>query len=387
MGAYKFCTCMERIINSLNQGIKKATIIALVSVFFLAACKTLKNEAEPVQLSNEALQLSVNPNGGAITNITLASMEINFLNWSLRPEQMPENNQEGAPFQGHFLCYGRWGAPTEGEINAGVPHNGHHNNLEWSWESENNHLKMEVYSPLDQARIHRSIILHENFPLFYVKESFEHVSSTGRLSNIVQHVTLGPPFLTDSLRIFSNCTLGFLQELSWPEPQLYEYSWPLGEDNEANQFDLSIFQGNRNFVSTHIIEDSIGWVIAVDPVSNSFLGYIWEMEDYPWINFWNYNQDGVPHAYGMEFGTTGIGRSYQDLLSTNTGFHGRQSYYFMDAGEKIQKEYCGFAGRIPEHYPQFENIRIDSFITIIFKKPIIKDYFTIEYDLYSIIDN
>ncbi len=300
--------------------------------------------AEKIRTGNSVLGMEINPLGGAVTALWLREDSVNFLGWALEEDDMPENNREGAPFAGHFLCYGRWGAPSEGEMRKGMPHNGHHNNLIWEVETGEETV-MRVSSVRDRVEIERRIRFSGEDPLFEVKESFSHDSDLGRLCNVVQHVTLGPPFLSARTLIFSNCRQGFLQEASLPDPQEHSYEWPMAKDVEGNAIDLRVFDTTHNYVSTHIFEDSTGWVLAWDPLSGSFTGYTWKIAEYPWINIWNQNRGGQPFAKGLEFGTTGIGLPYDELVEKHRSFYGRNSYFFFDAGETKTYTYQGFAGK------------------------------------------
>lgn len=367
----------------------KSSFYILLVFLVSTSCNVENKNQQHISLENEVFELKINPQGGAFSYISPRDSEMNFLSWKLEQDQMPQNNRLGAPFQGHFLCYGRWGAPTEGEIEAGIPHNGDHNNRIWEVEksADTRSLTMKVKAKKDQVDIVREIFLSEEQALFKVRETFEHRSAIGRLCNIVQHVTLGPPFLNSSLQIFSNCEQGFLQANSFPDPTSNEYTWPEAKDENGSSFDLRKFQSRRNFVSTHIINDSYGWVLAIDSLSKYYIGYVWKTEDYPWVNFWNHNKESRPVAYGMEFGTTGIGRPYPELVENNVFFHGRNSYFFMDAGQKISKEYFGFTGMLKDSNFVVEDIKFDSLITIIFKSSEKKAFYSVNYRLDNLIDN
>ncbi len=367
----------------------KQAIAILFVLLFLQACKNNPTAIDRIVLDNESFSIAVDPFGGAVSEMFLKEDSLNFLSWKLSQDQMPANNSEGAAFKGHFLCYGRWGAPTEGEIEAGIPHNGHHNNLLWEWNVSGGgkKLSMEVRSEKEKFLISRSIQLDEHQPLFHFTERFIHTAAIGRLCNIVQHITLGPPFLNPESRFFSNCSRGFLQVNSYPDPSESEYLWPEAKDPEGNSFDLTHFQTDRNFVSTHIFDEPKGWVIAIDPLSASYLGYIWDSEHYPWINFWNHNQDNSPAAFGMEFGTTGVGRPYPELVAADASFHQRRSFFFLDAGEEVKKEFTGFSGKLKSGYTEVESIKIDSFITIIFKNESLNERYSDKYDIRSLIGN
>lgn len=304
-------------------------------------------EASPtLLLENESISLTLQSLGGAISACSHKERPVNPLSWALTPEQMPANNRAGAAFRGHFLCLGRWGSPTAGEIAAGVPHNGDHNNRLWRVATkEKNHLRMVVDASADQFHIERDIRLEPQAPVFHVVERVYHTGTVGRLSNIVQHPTLGPPFLDADTRINSNAGPGFLQRMSYPDPASYAYRWPAGiRDSARRPLDLRRSDGEVNYVSTHVFDDSVqyGWITAYSPKHQLVYGFIWKTADYPWLNVWHYTQEGQPVAKGLEFGTAGIGRSYQELLSVDCRFYGYPSWEYHDAGEMKEKRYSCF---------------------------------------------
>jgi hypothetical protein len=328
--AWWSCQPSNNVSNSQN-GISEQVIITTDSL---------------ILLKNNQLQVTINQYGGHFTGLELQSNPINPLTWGLSEEQMPANNQKGAPFQGHFLCLGRWGGPSEGEIAAGIPHNGEQSNSLWRIESlEDIEVQMKNDAPLDGLSVWRTVRLLDQQPAFLVKEVFANTHSLGRVSNVVQHVTIGPPFLSSETLFNTNAKKGFNQKFSYPDPHAYAYEWPFAiidtTDNQTN--DLRNNQVPDNFVSTHLFDptDKYGWVSAYDPKSGNLLAYVWKLSEYPWINIWSHFENGKAHAKGLEFGTTGIGRPYASLLETDTRFHGINSWEYLDAGEEKEKTYLG----------------------------------------------
>ena len=306
-----------------------------------------KPESTHLHLENMHAGVVIDQYGGAYINFYLKNDSINPFTWSLKSEQMPENNKGGAPFQGHFLCLGRWGAPTPGEMEMGVPHNGEATNSMWTVEDiSSKRLVMAYESTIDDMDIVREVGLIGNEALFKVTERVRNTNTVGRLNNIVQHVTIGPPFLSQSTLVYTNAGPGFFQDHSYPNPHRWEYEWPNAKDSLGNEYNLQHSDIDHNYVSTHLIEDSVGWIAAWNPERMLLLGYVWQKKDYPWVNVWNHMNDGKPVAKGLEFGTTGIGRPYQDLLAVDTRFHGYNSFEFLDAGEEVEKSFYGFLIKI-----------------------------------------
>lgn len=301
------------------------------------------NETQ-IHLFDNTTHLDINIRGGAFVNFQTAGSNVNPFDWKVEKTQMPQNNQSGADFQGHFLCTGRWGKPTDGEVTAGVPHNGQAARDKWKISKKSStSATMYIKAPLDGVNIKRTVTLLPGVTGFMVCESFHNYRTTGRLFNVVQHATIGGAFLTDDTFIESNAQNGFMQHISYPDPHKHAYRWPMAYNSiGTDSIDLRRSDTPESYVSTHVFSDSIGWIAASSKSTGLTIVYIWKTNEYPWLNLWHQRINGYLWAKGLEFGTTGVGQSYQDLLNYNTRFYGRNSFFFLDAGETIKKSYYCF---------------------------------------------
>lgn len=317
---------------------------------------------QPVTLRSGKAMLTLDAWGGAITGFQLQGDSVNPFSWALTSADMPPNNQAGAPFKGHFLCLGRWGAPTAGEMAAGVPHNGQAGNGYWLVDSttQPGKLLLKATATLDGIVAERLFSWVGNSgTVWQATETVQSTLTVARPYNIVQHATIGAPFLDTATRIYSNAADGFLQALCYPSPAKYAYQWPIAHlDTTLRTADLRSSATAESYVSTHVFTDSLGWIAAVNPATGLCLGYVWRTADYPWLNLWHQVKDGKPWAKGLEFGTTGVGKSYQELLAADTRFKGQASYFFLDAGEKISKSYYCFLTRLPANVRSIDAIGI-----------------------------
>jgi hypothetical protein len=179
-----------------------------------------------------------------------------------------------------------------------------------------------------------------------VTERFQNTGNLGRLNNILQHVTLGSPFLSAATRINTNAKQGFFHKLEYPDPHRYESDFPIVQLDEAGKrtTDLRCSSDPVNYLTKHIFDpqEPFGWATAYDPFSGLVIGYVWRIEDYPWLNIWQQSVEGTPVAKGLEFGTTGLDGTYEKLLKEGVRFHGVLSWEYMDAGETIEKSYLAF---------------------------------------------
>lgn len=330
---------------------KVAIIIAIVLHFISCKKNDEQNDTTAtdiqdtlITLSNTTAELKIDRYGGAFIDFHLNENPINPLSWKLEKNDMPPNNQNGAIFQGHFLCLGRWGSPTAGEIAAGIPHNGEPSNSLWRVsETGQQFIQMSNQASLDGMTVSRSVKLHPDQPVFKVNEEITNNLSIGRIYNIVQHATIGPPFLDTATIINTNADHGFLQELSFPDPHAFEYEWPLARLDTLN-IDFRSSETQRSYVTTHVFKKAkdFGWIVAFNPQNRLLFGYVWPLQDYDWLNVWHQVNEGRVEAKGLEFGTTGIGRSYQDLIVADTRFYDQESFDYIDAGEHINKSFYGF---------------------------------------------
>jgi len=324
---------------------------------------TLKNIF--MKIENKKAVLEVNFNGGSYPDFHLKELPLNPLNWRIKDSTMPD-------FMGHFLCFDRWGPPSASEKANGFVHHGEASTVIWKSLAEPQNINglittsMECTLPMGGLQLTRKIEMPEDEPIFFVTEEIKNLNKYGRMFNIVQHVTIGSPFLDKSTLFDNNTEKGFEDRedgsldqenlvIKWPEAthdgeivslRQFETDWPR----------VSSFTFSKN--------DKYGWVTACNPKKSLMLGYVWETADYPWINFWRSMVNGIPAAFGMEFGTTGLHEPFPVVAQKGKIFD-RNIYAFIDANEVISKSFTAFLAEIPLDYKGVKEIVVsDSLLSI-----------------------
>lgn len=309
-------------------------------------------------LENNNIVLHINPQGGCYSDFHLKDLPINPINWESADSTQP-------PFKGHFLCFDRWGPPSEAEKANGFPHHGEVNRLRWEILEEP-HIKDDITEcvmrcrlPMGGLELTRKVALPKEEPVFFVTEVIKNLNKYGRMYNIVQHVSLAPPFL-DAATVFDNNTeKGFEDKedgsLDQEEPVI---KWPDARHN-GKRISFRQFQDAWPRVSTFLFTENekYGWTTAANPSKNLLLGYLWKTDDYPWLNFWRQMENGVPSAFGMEFGTTGLHEPFP-IVAKKGKIFGRNIYDFIDTNEVIRKSFTGFLAKIPNDYQGVEKIEV-----------------------------
>ncbi len=309
-------------------------------------------------LCNALTTLTIDLFGGGIIDFHLnGANNINPLSFIFTREQMPENNKAGAPYQGHFLCLGRWGLPSKGEMKAGVPNHGQIANINWTLkENLKNLLSMDVNSELEGLHVERTIVLDKNNAVYAVKEEVTNINPLGRLYNMVQHPTLAAPFLNELTIIDCNATTGF-DQVSYKEAEKNILKWPYLKDTNE---DLRNPKKPYNAVFSFIINknSAVGWITAYSPKYNLLFGYIWKRNNYPWVHLWQHWEDNEIKYRGIEFGTAGIHQPFKEILETSTNIFGEKTFGYLDAGETISKNYISFILNVDDNFKGVRDMKI-----------------------------
>lgn len=319
-------------------------------------------------LDNNSVILQINPQGGAYTDFHLKDLPLNPINWESTDAEQP-------PFRGHFLCFDRWGPPTEAEKANGFPHHGEVNLEEWNVleepcrKNDITECLMKCNLPMGGLELTRKVELPQEDPVFFVTEEIKNLNKYGRMYNIVQHVSLAPPFLDVTTLFDNNTEKGFEDKedgsLDQEEPVI---KWPEARHN-GKRISFRQFHDAWPRVSTFRFKENekFGWTTAANPGKNLLLGYLWKTEDYPWLNFWREMENGIPSAFGMEFGTTGLHEPFP-IIAKKGKIFGRNIYDFIDANEVIRKSFAGFLVKIPGDYQGVEKIEVDKSSLILKEK-------------------
>ena len=76
------------------------------------------------------------------------------------------------------------------------------------------------------SRYAATVRLSESAAVFTVSETVTNRNKLGRIYNMVQHATIGPPFLDETTVVDSNAERGFMQSSPLPNPEQLEIRWP-----------------------------------------------------------------------------------------------------------------------------------------------------------------
>jgi len=321
-----------------------------------------------VKLENSNAMVVVDLGGGSIVDFHFKEGELNPLTWNY-----PDEGDINPRTMGHFICLDRWGAASKAESAKGMPFHGEASTVNWQILQEPVRKNGTVYSemscelPVAGLKLKRSLILDEKEAVLTVTEAITNIDKLGRIFNVVQHATFGPPFLDESVVFDTKVKKGFAQGGEMPYPEEPVFYWPKAVFR-GSLFDfrsLSTDNAGPSVISFILDNDAeYGWATAGNASEGLMIGYIWKTAEYPWLNMWRNVSNGIPAAFAFEFGTTGLHQPYNVLVEKEKIFN-YKLYEYIDADETIVKSYTAFLTSIPEDYKGVADIQFRDGIIVL----------------------
>lgn len=315
-------------------------------------------------LSNDVLELSILPFGGALPKLVLQNdEEQNNPLW----DSFRAREERGRPARpggsvGHFVCVDGFGPVSEEERAAGLTGHGEAHTLPWVTRSSGKEGKVATLTQAVQLpRVHelltRTISLVDGENVVYVHSTLESQLAFDRPVCWAEHATIGSPFLQAGVTVVDISPNRALTRPHENENPLYrlpsneEFTWPMAPTLEGGQIDLRAAPAPPNSMdhTAHLLDPNrqYAFVTALHPDKRLLLGYIFPTEQYPWLQIWeHYPATGVM-ARGLEFGSQAFDLPRRDVVTENQIF-GQLLYRWLPARSTIEGNYAMFWTKTPE---------------------------------------
>jgi len=322
-----------------------------------AAAETVVDGRPSVVLESPAAKLVMDLGGGSIVDFHMAAGGLDPLRW-IGPADV---NAVLRPMA-HFLCLDRWGPVSAAEQKNGMVFHGEATRVRWqefdapSRKSGGVHAAIGATLPIAGLDVRRTVRLSDTAAIFYVSETVTNKNKLGRVYNMVQHATIGPPFLDEQTVVDSNALRGFMQSSPLPNPEQPEIRWPEAL-KQGQTVDLRHLTNDPDpNVVSFVVNGDVGWVTATNASKELLVGYIWKTADYPWLNIWRNVANGKPLSRGLEFGTTGLHQPFKILMGKPSIF-GKPTFTYLDAGESATRSYAGFLVKAPKDFKGVDHVQ------------------------------
>jgi hypothetical protein len=312
-----------------------------------------------ITLRNPVAQATFCIQGGALVDFHLHCAPVNPLSWD------PKGGFGLGPHtRGHYVCFDRWGPSTAEDYARGIPVHGEAHHTTWDVirypQLDSPTLVLSCRLPVSGLELHRRVRLAAREPVLTVVDTVRNPDSRPRIYNLIQHASLGPPFLNASTRIDTNAERGCsLDKFVSPEPWTLPQSWPVFQCG-AVAVDLRYARncfGPGLLSLTYPPETETAWVTAVSPEHGVLLGYAWDPQAYPWLNLWRYHENTTPAAFGLEPGTTGVHTTFPELLEL-AGKYPRPLVHELAPGQSRTYEFTVFLARVDAGFRGVDQVEI-----------------------------
>jgi hypothetical protein len=280
---------------------------------------------------------------------------------------------------GHSICLDFFGPPSQEEARLGIPEHGEAGCRPWrvtglACRPERVALSLSVDLPLAQLRFKRRLELRFKEPIVYFTEIVKNRRPLDHVFHWVQHVTLGPPFLSSKK---SRVAIPGTQALTYPYGydegkalllSKRRFRWPNAPLTSGRTIDLSrpFQESGKGFVVSVLLDRkrSLGFVATINQETSVLMAYCFRRADYPWVAVWEENRalSAAPwkrrtRARGLEFGTTPFPLERREAFSMGKVLGESTSSCIPAKGQKMVR-YFAFLTKAPSDFETVSDIKL-----------------------------
>jgi hypothetical protein len=328
-------------------------------------------------LANDKLELIVLTTGGSLANLVLRDdPEKLSPYWNpVRLAREAGDEPRSGPAMGHFVCVDGFGPVSAEERKAGLPGHGEAHTLPWDVEfsgrvSNYTKLSFSAKLPVVQETFRRTFRLLDGENVIYVDSELESHVGFDRPACWAEHATIGSPFLAPEVTVV-DLSGERAKTLRHPARQplplrlasFQDFRWPMAPEIGGRTTDLRAVPREPNSLDhvTCLMDPArrLAWVTAINTAKRLILGYVFQRQEYPWLQDWEYYPATLKMARGLEFSTQPFDVPRREAIQTNSMFDA-PTYRWLPAKSKIESRFLLFYARTPEGFRKVDDVRLES---------------------------
>lgn len=350
-------------------------------------------------LQNDSIRLVTLTGGGHIAEFRFADASpFSHLNplwvppWkTMEPYNYSEKNHarsygsllEGkllSGISGHNICLDYFGPPTQAETRQVLSQHGEAPMLRWRktesrTDRQKTSLTLSTDLPAAGLSFSRNLRIRQGAPVVYFTETVTNKNRKDHFFHWVQHVTLGPPFISAR---DSQVALPGTKGMTFPHPYNRKNSllatnrsfrWPLAPALKGGSVDLrhTLLRQGTGIVVGVLLDprSNLGFVAAVNIPHRLLIAYCFDRNDFPWVAVWEENRaiEGPPwkkrtETRGLEFGTTALPVTRQENASMGS-LYGVPTYTSVPARGRKTVRYLAFLAQLPDEFAEVRTIETE----------------------------
>jgi hypothetical protein len=231
---------------------------------------------------------------------------------------------------------------------------------------------MSVNLPVAELTFTRQIKIHRGESVAYFKEEVVNHNRADHFFHWTQHVTLGPPFLSnESSRVFISATRGRTFPHGYEGKELLasgqNFQWPAAPGAGGDSVDLRrpLSHPGLGFVATVLMDPGRGqqYVAALNMRERLLVAYCFDRKDFPWTAVWEENKaradapwNGRTETRGLEFGSTPLPVGRREAFANGPLF-GAPYFSMIPALGRATVRYVAFLTQVPAGVNEVSDIR------------------------------
>lgn len=281
-----------------------------------------------------------------------------------------------AGYTGHALCLDYFGEASAEKAAAGLGIHGEAAIRRWNVKVptalERAQCRWVVSLPTSGLTFEREIHLGNGQSAAYVQETVSNENDIEHHFDWVQHVTFGPPFLSEGVStLIASAESGMTSPFGYEGKSLLSnnryFTWPnveRGAGDGTVDLRLPFTERGKGFLAGTMLdpEREIEFLLAVNWKLRLGVGYCFRRRDFPWMAVWEENcarqnapWNGTTQARGMEFGTTPLPLAADAGLSDKR-FSNTPRGCSITARGKRTARYMMFLFAVPAEIESIDNV-------------------------------
>jgi hypothetical protein len=280
---------------------------------------------------------------------------------------------------GHNICLDYFGSPSPEEVKEGLSQHGEAPSAKWhktrlrlnTWVVA---LTLRTTLPVAGLTFTREIKFRRGESVVYFQETVQNDRKADHFFHWTQHVTLGPPFLSNrSSFVALPGTKGITFPHGYDEGRALlrsgkVFHWPNapGRSGEAVDLTRPFARRGLGFVASALLDPGreVGYIAGGNLRERLLIGYCFNRRDFPWVAVWEENcaikappWSARTQARGLEFSTNPIPLPRREAFALGNLF-GTSTLSCVPAKGSRTVNYLGFLAQVPSDFKKVHNVQL-----------------------------
>jgi hypothetical protein len=351
--------------------------LSCLTVALLAQERVVFEGRPALRLSNNKLELTVFPEGGAMADLVLVG-QTDRLSPIWNPIRLAREAGQNPPTsfsRGHFVCVDGFGPVSAEERAAGLPMHGEAQALPWTLDSYQQQggtasATFSVKLPLAQEVLTRTYRVVQGENIVWVKSDLENLLSFDRPVFWGEHATIGAPFLEPGkvvvdMPVSRAKTKAYELQASTANRRLQpfaDFNWPLAPTRDGGRLDLRSAPLKPGALdhATSLLDASrqLGFVTALHTERKLLVGWVFRREEFPWVQTWLSYPAENRMVRGLEFATQPFDLPRAEVLKAGPLFD-TPVFRMLAARSKITSSFLMFYTQVPDGFSRVDDVRLE----------------------------